>query len=417
MAISGAALAQTVDVPRVTPGMRTPDYWISRHRAPDRLVMSPEEIKAFNKRTIDAGLIEELSVFPEEYDGYKLQIQLQSMLDGLKHQRLYMVSGALAGEDLYASLQKKIAIDAVAYRVIPRRAFVTTFTDQRLVPMDEPLYEAPRDVDFDQVQNSGLDPSTPVMVLHQTADGKWLYVKDMIAGGWVHADAVAFVDERMWKMFWQDTSSVVVTAARTLVWSDAELRGPLAALRMGTRLMATKFTRGVVEVLYPQRGVGGKVFWTTAFMKRADVTPGSLPYTARNIYTQAFKMLDAPYGWGDVHQRQDCSRFTQMVFATVGLILPRNSAEQGQTGSEVPLPEAMGAATLLRLNGHVMLYLGRVDQRLYAIHDVWAYRENVNGRDVLRPLKRVVVSDLLLGEGSSKGSLMERLVAVRSLAK
>jgi hypothetical protein len=60
-----------------------------------------------------------------------------------------------------------------------------------------------------------------------------------------------------------------------------------------------------------------------------------------------------------------------------------------------------------------MLYLGQEDGRLYAIHAVWAYREKGVDGDTAKVLGRVVVSDLSLGEGSSKGSLLERIVDVR----
>jgi hypothetical protein len=61
--------------------------------------------------------------------------------------------------------------------------------------------------------------------------------------------------------------------------------------------------------------------------------------------------------------------------------------------------------------------LGKDNDRLYAIHAIWAYREKGPEGDVPTVLGRVVVSDLSLGEGSSKGSLLERIVAVRLLKK
>jgi hypothetical protein len=59
--------------------------------------------------------------------------------------------------------------------------------------------------------------------------------------------------------------------------------------------------------------------------------------------------------------------------------------------------------------------LGKDQNRLYAIHAAWAYRQKGIEGDEVKVLGRVVVSDLSLGEGSSKGSLLERIVAVRFL--
>ena len=120
-----------------------------------------------------------------------------------------------------------------------------------------------------------------------------------------------------------------------------------------------------------------------------------------------------------------------MVYATVGLTLPRNSGEQGRVGSMLPgfdpdLPlkqkqfviadKAVGAATILRLNGHIVLYLGSIDGKPYVIHATWAYRDvDPSGHDRARVTARVVVSDLDLSAGSQKGSLLKRVISARVL--
>jgi cell wall-associated NlpC family hydrolase len=46
---------------------------------------------------------------------------------------------------------------------------------------------------------------------------------------------------------------------------------------------------------------------------------------------QAFKMLGEPYAWGGSRMGifgRDCSRFTRDIYATTGLILPRNGSQQ-----------------------------------------------------------------------------------------
>lgn len=60
-----------------------------------------------------------------------------------------------------------------------------------------------------------------------------------------------------------------------------------------------------------------------------------------------------------------------------------------------------------------MLYLATLESRAYAIHSAWAYRRPRHGRDDTFVVNRVVVSDLTLGEGSRRGSLLERLNAAR----
>jgi cell wall-associated NlpC family hydrolase len=141
-------------------------------------------------------------------------------------------------------------------------------------------------------------------------------------------------------------------------------------------------------------------------------------------------MLHQPYGWGGMYGAQDCSRFLQEVYATVGIELPRDSKDQIQAGELLAAWEgnastadkqrlleksAVGGVTVLGMKGHIMIYLGAVDGRAYAVHGVWAYRRPGRGDDAVVVLNRVVVSDLTLGEGSKRGSLLERLNMVKMM--
>jgi hypothetical protein len=151
---------------------------------------------------------------------------------------------------------------------------------------------------------------------------------------------------------------------------------------------------------------------------------------------QAFKMLNSPYGWGDMYGEQDCSRFIQEVFSTVGLVMPRNSSQQAQVGILVAdlsdqenldvktaalEQHAVPGITTLYMKGHIMLYLGMVEGQPFAIHASWGYRDGCPGAissqkcrpEIFHVMNRVVVSDLSLGQGSWKRSLLERLLTVR----
>ena len=106
--------------------------------------------------------------------------------------------------------------------------------------------------------------------------------------------------------------------------------------------------------------------------------------------------------------------------------MPRNSKEQAKVG--VKLVEFTENTTeqeklnafknignkiaILPMKGHIMLYLGTVDNRIYAIHSVWGYREPTLNGDRVRVINRATVSDLSLGEGSKKGSLLKRLKGI-----
>jgi len=411
----------------VTPEMRTAGFWIARHPDPDRLVMDQVRINSVNEHLVRQGLITDLAAFPATYDGKKLKEELSGALDELKKRLLFLADGSVAGAAFYDALAVRMHLEDVPLSVDPRFGFIIRTADERLVPTDETLYAQANDVDFDEVQNSGLDIATPVVILHQSRDGKWLFVKEAIASGWVKADKAVVVSRDEFLSYVKRRDIVVVTAPKADIYLDRRMTKHYGAVKMGARFVLKNRSGKTVEVLLPQRNSSG-------FLASADVNSGFLPYTPRVIYEQAFKMLDKPYGWGDMNGGQDCSRFIQMVFATVGLQLPRNSSEQRLVGNQLDgfqedlspenkeaylLGDGVGALTLLGLKGHIMLYLGDVDEKSYAIHATWSYKEkSLDGKgEVTRFIKGVAVTGLDLGSGSSKGSLLERIISIRVIEK
>jgi len=162
--------------------------------------------------------------------------------------------------------------------------------------------------------------------------------------------------------------------------------------------------------------------------KDEDVHPGFLPYTQENLARQAFKMLHQPYGWGEMFGARDCSRFIMDIFATFGILMPRNSKLQARIGFSLGqvegmtikekqgvLDRAIPLATTLRLPGHIMLYLGKDKGNYYAIHNIWAIQRRGWFGPVLEKIGRVVVSDLSLGRSASYESLLHRMTDIQTI--
>jgi hypothetical protein len=68
-------------------------------------------------------------------------------------------------------------------------------------------------------------------------------------------------------------------------------------------------------------------------------------------------------------------------------------------------------ATLLRMPGHIMLYLGRDEGKHYAIHSIWGVQKK--GAPGFQKIGKVVVTDLDLGKASPNGSLLHRLTEIQ----
>ncbi|MDD5085190.1 MAG: SH3 domain-containing protein [Candidatus Omnitrophica bacterium] len=423
-------------VPGTTREMKTSGFWISRHPSPDKVILSAEEIKSLNSRIEnELKLTRDVAKIDPLYSGKELTLEFRESLDSIREQKLYGNSDRLVGDDFYRRIEQGLNLRSVPANVEVRYGFVVHFADQRVLPTDSALYAKPNDTDFDELQNSGLDVGTPLAILHEGADGEWLYVISPLSSGWVRKDKVAFCRLDELKNYLAKTDYAVAVSSKADIFLDPSLTQYYDYIRMGARFPVSK--RGgasVAEIIIPIRTADGKLSERVAYIKKEDVNFGYLAYTPRVIIEQAFKLLNSPYGWGDINGEQDCSRFIQEVFATVGIELPRNSSAQAEVGvllgkfkKGAPKAEklriisgkAVGGVTVLHLTGpnHIMLFLGMFDGRPYAIHAVWGYRERGFFKDRVRVLKRVAVTGLSLGEGSRKGALIERVTTVRSISE
>jgi hypothetical protein len=90
-----------------------------------------------------------------------------------------------------------------------------------------------------------------------------------------------------------------------------------------------------------------------------------------------------------------------------------NAAERERAITEKALP----AQSFLRMPGHIMLYLGSVEGKPYALHALWGIgKPTVEGEDDTIAANKVLISDLSLGEGSKRKSLLLRLSAIGAVA-
>ena len=418
--LSGCARAPVNVVPAaalVPEEMRQAGFWISRIDQPDRVILTAREIARFNSDIRGEGLTVDLISFNREYDGAKLSRELSEQWEKFPSRTLFL-SKTPVPVSWRKRLRQELALDEIPEKIAVRYGFTTARTEQRFLPVVQPVFSDPADTEFDELQNSSFDAGEPLVVLHESRDKLWVYAVSAVSRGWLKKDTVAFCNRKKFISF-QGGPHGVVIAAKADIYLDNAGKRRYQRCRMGTWLALSaqgnasgRFT----GIVLPARDEWGGFREQTAFVDNKDVSAGFLEYTPRAIITQAFKLLDAPYGWGGMHGEQDCSGFIKEIFATVGMELPRDSAPQAATGRPVETVEqAIPGITLLGMKGHILLFLGGFEGRPYAIHSVWSYRQPSPGGEIKKVIGRVAVTPLNLGEGSSKGSWLARINAVRVL--
>jgi hypothetical protein len=439
--LSGCAAQshKTISAPTLLPGtdrnMLTAGYWISRHPSPDALVLTTEQIAGLNRhiendlKTVAA--IKSLGTrISRRYSGSDLAEVLQKDIDRLRVRPRYFSSGRQTPGSFYERLAEDMDVAAINPAINsdhgPDYGVVVRFSDQRILPTMEPLYGDPAEVDFDALQNNTLEMGTPLLLLHRTRDLKWMYVRSPFSSGWVESRHIARCSPEALEDYINPEHFVVILRSKADIYLNPALTYSEEYVQMGVRLPLIAVEENAYQVLIPISDSQGVLVKQQGYVQKNQASEGYLPYTARNILQQAFEMLNAPYGWGGMYGEQDCSRYIQQIFATVGVNFPRNSADQAMVGKRVAefdpdtpevfkirsLDRAIGGITTLYLKGHIMLYLGKVGLLPYAIHETWAYRAPRGDQELTYKINRVAVTDLDLGKGSRSGSLLERLKSV-----
>jgi hypothetical protein len=424
---------QPFAAPTMLPGtdkdMMTAGYWITRHPSPDSLILSSYQIQVLNHHIEkDLKTILDITRVEQPFTDKEIADALRKDIARLRSTSRYLSSGRAVSSAFYDRMIRDMDIGGLEATIYPAYGIITCLTDQRVLPTTERLFARPSDVDFDELQNNALNMGTPVLIIHRTLDGQWTYVRAPDSAGWVKSDRIARCTRFKLESYVNSDAFVVTTLPKTDIYLNPEQTHSETSVQMGTRLPLIPTDDNMFHVQVPARDADGYLVTRQGYIPGSSANVGYLPYTARNILYQAFEMLNTPYGWGGMYGEQDCSRFVQEVFATVGITFPRNSADQAVVGdllgeftpatspadrNSVLLDKATGGETLLYMKGHIMLYLGKVDNVPYVIHDVWGYHAHVSGSDRVYKIGRVAVTDLTLGTGSRGGSLLDALRSVR----
>ena len=426
--------AAPVLLPGTASEMNTAGFWIGAHPDPDRVVIPAKDIAAFNKSIRkETGTVLALADYPGKIKGSRVLGSVKGMLKFVSSKKYFQQDGRRADSAFFGPIEEQIAVARIPSQVSVRFGFVTAYTSQRLLPTSTQLYSSMKSIDIDRLQNSALDIGTPLAILHATRDGRWFYAVTPLSEGWINTEHVGLCSKKQMTSHLKSDSFVITTGAKTDLFLDPALRVHHACLRMGCRFTTKKSENpDVVGILVPFREKDGRCVFKEAYVAGSDVSSHHLPYTPRTIILQAFKLLNSPYGWGDMHGEQDCSRFIQEIFATVGIHLPRNSLQQARVGRLIARfngnssdenrlvalsDNSIGGISILHMDGHIMLFLGNIDGDPYAIHDMQGYSEPSPDGERIMIVNRVVVSNLRIGEGTKSGTFLKRLVTVRAFEK
>ena len=213
-----------------------------------------------------------------------------------------------------------------------------------------------------------------MLICHRSQDGAWYYVETPLVSGWVDAKDVATVSPAF-EASWEGSR------LGAIVREHVSLNGSEAYIGTVLPMVSTS------SVYVPVAGSDGSASPRAVPVPDGTVNTMPIAMTPANFARLGNQILGQHYGWGGMLGLRDCSAMTRDLMTPFGIWLPRNSRSQGRVGYPTSLAGMSSAekeatlqrsgvpfATLVVMNGHVVLYIGTYEGRPAIMHDLWGIR-------------------------------------------
>lgn len=382
----------------ITEQKMTPEYWINKTNEPDKVLMSVQQIDAFNNQLLSNNeFVTDPLSYPDVLQQSEIKQRIMAISTPSKYDRFYPNGEKLTTKH-YRPYLHEMALENIEPQQPIQFGLVTVRSAMRMLPTMDRVLNSAMVYDLDRFQETAAFPGESVAILHTSRSGEWLFVQNYNYRAWIKAENVATGKKSEIQSFVATKDFIIVTGDKVFTtYNPLDKSVSEIQLDMGVRLpLLSHQEYGKHEIarhnpyaghvaLFPSRNQQGQLEIKPVLIPRsADVNLGYLPYTKSNVIKQGFKFLGERYGWGHDYNGRDCTGFVGEIYKTFGLLMPRNSGQQGSstygdnlrfsksTPKEQKMPafEAMETGDLLYLPGHVAMVLGYDDDKPFLIHDV-----------------------------------------------
>lgn len=386
--------------------MLNSDYWVSKLKNTDKLLMDKSKIEKYNKKSFDdIDVLIDLNDYPTILSKEELITKINSISSISKYDRFFE-NGEKLTTKIYDEYLLNLNKKSITTKNVVKFGLVVNKGNMRTFPVEELILNSEMNKDIDRFQETAIFPGEAVAILHESLDGKWLLVQKYNYLAWVKKEKIAIGDRTKIMNYNNERKNVLVITGKAVrtVYNPKDQRVSELSLDMGLTFPLVKkndisklvdgrnpYTGFVIKM--PVRDTKGELIIKEVVIPRSeDVSIGYLPFTSENIIKQSFKLLGERYGWGNLYNSRDCTGFTLSIYNTFGIVMARNSSEQGKKaiGKSIDLKgktlseknkifKTVTVGDEIYMPGHVMLYIGSVDGKTYIIHDTESSSLNLKG--------------------------------------
>lgn len=298
------------------------------------------------------------------------------------------------------------------YSTINKNAITIKLANIRSFPTDKPLLKDPSKAGegfpFDYTQNSTIAANKPLFVSHYSLNKKWVYIFSSFTYGWIKADELVFLDKKNTKKIQEskhikiikDNIPIYTANGRYLFDSKIGMTLPLIDEDENNYTVLTISSYKHTKPLYLQSKISKK-----------NASLEIMILNKENLSTIIDDISKTKYGWGGMYEQRDCSSSLRDLFTPFGIWLPRNSYQQSKIGKVISLEnltstekiklikeKALPFQTLLYKKGHILLYVGLLNNEVIAFHNTWGIKTLKSGIEGRIIVGGSVFSSLSLGK-------------------
>lgn len=418
----------------------TPAYWIGLQAHPDHVILDRAAIDAENAKLLQLDpSMHDLRALPKTLSREQVSDWITD-LSTRPTRAMYDVDGKPVSSATLDAAVANLALSSIPATQSTRYGLVVQRASLRTFPTDLRVFSTKGDTDIDRFQETAEFPGTPVVIVHASRDGQWVFVVSPRYAAWTRKENVAegpaaqvfdYADRKPYRVVAGATVRTVFTRevpAASQLQLDMSTRVPLQNGLPPDQPVNGQSPYAAYTIELPLRQADGKLAFTPALLqKNTDTASDYLPLTPANIIRQAFKFLGERYGWGHGYDARDCSGFASDVYRSMGVQMPRNTSKQAVSPAlshrtfthadsreeRIKAALQLQVGDLVYIRGHVMMVLGQRDGQPYVINDVAGMSYYLPDGSIRRiKLNSVAVTPLLPMLFNDQQTFVDRMTSI-----
>ncbi|WP_278341389.1 SH3 domain-containing protein, partial [Acidaminococcus fermentans] len=244
LCLSASVAFAAAAMPGTPAALTKPSAWTTP--AGNTVLATPERIKAMNAQMDKAIFGDSIQDLGPTISGDKLTGYVNAFgMDEDQYVQRAPLSHSFAAQLVQDAKANIRPTNTVKYGVVVDRV------DLRSFPTLQRAFDSASDTQFDNWQETAVDPSTPVRVYHTNPQGNFIFVRTPHYRGWVPRNKVAITDAKTWQTYANPASPAVVTGRVLTLQAGSQSQlyqmGTAIPTRNGNLLLPTRDHQGYLQ--------------------------------------------------------------------------------------------------------------------------------------------------------------------------